>query len=136
MHRHHPPQNNNNNNSDDDDDNDDDYNINHNNIPKNPCCSRKKGEISGITKIVTKSSYQQLRRHRRRRLFRKEEGIENVVWIDGWILKEPWQYDSNEDWVAIVNEVQNLLTGILFLLVVRRIVIHLLRIRYRSNSID
>jgi len=136
MHRHHHPQNNNN--SNDDDNDDDDYNVNHNIIPKNLCCYSKKGEISGITKIVTKSSYQQLRRRRRRRrrLFQKEEGIENSVWMDGWILKEPWQYDSNEDWVAIVNEVQNLLTGILFLLVVRRIVIHLLRIRYRSNSID
>jgi hypothetical protein len=54
--------------------------------------------------------------------------------MDGLILKEPWQYNSNEDWEVIMNEVQHFVTGILFLLVVRRILIHRLRIRYRSDS--
>ena len=56
------------------------------------------------------------------------------VWMDGLILKEPWQYNSNEDWEFIISEVQHFFTGILFLLVVRRILIHSLRIRYRSDS--
>ena len=54
--------------------------------------------------------------------------------MDGLILKEPWQYNSNEDWEFIISEVQHFFTGILFLLVVRRILIHSLRIRYRSDS--
>jgi len=109
------------------------YNYSYNNLKDYSDRNDMRGrELSSSTSMEQQKQKQQLGR----RLLQKEEGIENVVWMDGWILKEPWQYDSNEDWVAIVNEVQNLLTGILFLLVVRRILIHLLRTRYRSNSID
>jgi len=109
------------------------YNYSYNNLKDYSDRNDMRGrELSSSTSMEQQKQKQQLGR----RLLQKEEGIENVVWMDGWILNEPWQYDSNEDWVAIVNEVQNLLTGILFLLVVRRILIHLLRTRYRSNSID
>jgi hypothetical protein len=79
-----------------------------------------------------------VRRRRRRRLQPNlvvEADVGDVgVWMDGLILKEPWQYNSNEDWEVIMNEVQHFVTGILFLLVVRRILVHRLRIRYRSDS--
>jgi len=97
--------------------------------------SRSSGSTSSAEQ---KQQLPQLYVRRRRRLQPNLEVAVEVgdvgVWMDGLILKEPWQYNSNEDWEFIISEVQHLFTGILFLLVVRRILIHSLRIRYRSDS--
>ena len=71
-----------------------------------------------------------------RRMEQQQQQREDVIWIDGMIYKEPWQDHSYEDWEGIVREVQNFFIGVLFLLIIRRILIHLLRTRYRSNSIE
>ena len=97
--------------------------------------SRSSGSTSSAEQ---KQQLPQLYVRRRRRLQPNLEVAVEVgdvgVWMDGLILKEPWQYNSNEDWEFIISEVQHFFTGILFLLVVRRILIHSLRIRYRSDS--
>ena len=98
---------------------------------------RRKLSSSSSSTSSAKQKQQLPQLHVRRR--RLQPNLEVEVgdvgeWMDGLILKEPWQYNSNEDWEFIIDEVQHFFTGILFLLVVRRILIHSLRIRYRSDS--
>mmetsp|Transcript_19829 Transcript_19829/g.41025 ORF Transcript_19829/g.41025 Transcript_19829/m.41025 type:complete len:174 (+) Transcript_19829:408-929(+) len=65
------------------------------------------------------------------------EQLRDSVWVDGVIYREPWQENSlYEDWQAVTRDMKNFCKGILFLWIVRRIVIRLLRTRYRSNSIQ
>mmetsp|Transcript_11125 Transcript_11125/g.23644 ORF Transcript_11125/g.23644 Transcript_11125/m.23644 type:complete len:138 (+) Transcript_11125:351-764(+) len=69
---------------------------------------------------------------------RNQRGLELIdgLWIDGLINQEPWQDHNYQDWETAIREVKNFLTGILFLLVVRRVIFHLLRTRYRSHSME
>lgn len=67
---------------------------------------------------------------------RRVEQLGDVVWIDGLINQEPWQDHNYHDWEETIKEVKNFVTGILFLLAIRRILVHLLRTRYRSHSMQ
>mmetsp|Transcript_11896 Transcript_11896/g.34127 ORF Transcript_11896/g.34127 Transcript_11896/m.34127 type:complete len:131 (-) Transcript_11896:1760-2152(-) len=82
--------------------------------------------------------------HRRRGLstmsnnsgLRRLEQLGNAIWIDGLIYQEPWQDYNYHDWEETTREIKNFATGILFLLVVRRILFRVLRTRYRSHAMN
>lgn len=80
-------------------------------------------------KRFLKIIYGNHRNHRRLELI-------DILWTDGLINQEPWQDHNYQDWETAVREVKNFCTGILFLLVVRRNIFHLLRRRDRSHSME